>query len=83
MDWGLPGISGIEAARQIRALPDKKKANTLIVAATAGYDMKHVIEGFREVGVEGIIEKPHTTDPKTTRIIARLHFQKKRIGVDT
>ena len=58
MDIQMPKMDGYEAAKQIRALDDKKKANTPIVAVTA-----NVFEEDRqtalEAGMNGHLAKPY------------------------
>ena len=58
MDIQMPKMDGYEAARQIRALPDKEKANILIVAVTANAfeeDKKIALEA----GMNGHLAKPY------------------------
>ncbi len=57
MDVHLPGISGIEATRRIRALPDPKKQNTPVVGLTASRFASE-IEECMEAGMNICITKP-------------------------
>jgi CheY-like chemotaxis protein len=56
MDLRMPGMNGLEAARQIRAL-DGPRGQVPIVALTA-YDDPHQIEECREAGMDGHVLKP-------------------------
>ena len=58
MDIQMPKMDGYEAARQIRALPEKEKADILIVAVTANAfeeDKKIALEA----GMNGHLAKPY------------------------
>ena len=55
LDWQMPGIDGIETARQIRALVLPRRPHLLMVTA---YGREEVIEGAEEVGIEGVLVKP-------------------------
>lgn len=54
LDWKLPGMSGIEAAREIRS---KYKKDIPILLITA-YDWSEIEEEARQAGVSGFISKP-------------------------
>ena len=58
MDIQMPRMNGYEAAKQIRALDDRKKAEIPIVAVTA-----NVFEGDRQLafdaGMNGHLAKPY------------------------
>ncbi|MFC3076607.1 ATP-binding protein [Phenylobacterium terrae] len=56
MDIQMPVMDGIEATRQIRALPGPA-AQTPIVATTANV-MAHQVETYRQVGMDGHVAKP-------------------------
>jgi len=56
MDIQMPGIDGLEATRQIRALPGDS-ARTPIIALTANV-MSHQRESYRAAGVDGVVGKP-------------------------
>jgi two-component system sensor histidine kinase/response regulator len=57
LDVQMPGMGGLEAAARIRALPDRAKAATPIVAVTA-----NAMRGDRELclaaGMDGYLTKP-------------------------
>jgi chemosensory pili system protein ChpA (sensor histidine kinase/response regulator) len=55
VDLAMPGISGIELIRQMRAQPNL--ADIPVVAVTADFGIE-TYEHLKEVGVEEIIEKP-------------------------
>lgn len=55
MDIQMPGMDGITATKQIRALPHKKKIP--IIAMTANV-MKEEVESYYAVGMDGYIGKP-------------------------
>lgn len=55
MDIGLPVISGIDAARGIRSIPDEKKSQVPIVALTGHENKKQVC---RDAGMQDLIPKP-------------------------
>jgi len=55
MDLGLPGISGIEATRQLRERENTQ--NTPIVAVTANVDQHHRDQA-QEVGMNDFLSKP-------------------------
>ena len=57
MDLQMPVMDGYEATRQIRQLPDKQKANRIIIALTANAfaeDRSQVMEA----GMNGFVSKP-------------------------
>ena len=58
MDIQMPKMDGYEAAKQIRALDDKKKANTPIVAVTANA-FEEDRQTALEVGMNGHLAKPY------------------------
>lgn len=57
MDVHLPGISGIEATRRIRALPDPRKQNVPVVGLTASRAEEEIEECLR-AGMNICIRKP-------------------------
>ncbi len=54
LDWKLPGMDGITAARKIRSLYDSEIPILLISA----YDWSDIEDDAREAGVTGFISKP-------------------------
>ena len=54
----MPKMDGYEAAKQIRALDDKKKANTPIVAVTANA-FEEDRQTALEAGMNGHLAKPY------------------------
>ena len=54
MDWNMPGLDGIETARQIR---QETSVSMPIIIATA-YDASDISDSAKEAGVSKIISKP-------------------------
>lgn len=54
MDWKLPGIDGIEAARQIR----KRTGSEVPILLISAYDWSEMEDEARSAGVNGFISKP-------------------------
>lgn len=61
MDLKMPDISGMEAARRIRGLSDRKRSSVPIVALTANV-LKGEEERCRDAGMNGFIVKPIQAD---------------------
>ena len=61
MDLKMPDISGLEAARRIRGLSDRKRNSVPIVALTANV-LKGEEERCRDAGMNGFIVKPIQAD---------------------
>ena len=57
MDWMMPGMDGIEAARQIQSLGDSTTPKTLLVTA---YGYNGSLEDLKQWGVIGLLAKPLT-----------------------
>ncbi len=57
MDIQMDGMSGLEVTRKLRAMDDKKIANTPIIALTGNVQLED-IEVFFEMGMNGFIAKP-------------------------
>ncbi len=57
MDLRMPGMSGMEAARRIRALEDPKRANVPIVALTADV-VKSSLQECLDSGMQRVLTKP-------------------------
>ncbi len=55
LDWGLPGMSGIEVCRSIRA--SKAERYTYILMLTSKSDAAHVVTGL-ESGADDFVRKP-------------------------
>lgn len=71
-DWNMPGVTGIELLRQIRADPALTKLPVLMVTAEA--KREQIIEAA-QAGVNGYIIKPFTAgtlDEKLKKIFERL-----------
>jgi two-component system, cell cycle response regulator DivK len=61
MDINMPQMDGIECAKRIRALSDKKKSQIPIVAIT-GNAINYTLEDFRAVGIDDYLQKPLNFD---------------------
>ncbi|MCU0390840.1 MAG: response regulator [Thermoflexibacter sp.] len=61
MDINMPGMDGMECARQIRKLNDDKKSTVPIVAIT-GNAKNYTLEDFREAGINEYLQKPLNFD---------------------
>ncbi|MDO1450392.1 response regulator [Rhodocytophaga aerolata] len=57
MDINMPVMDGMECARQVRALPDAKKAGIPIVAIT-GNAKNYSMEDFKKAGITDYLQKP-------------------------
>lgn len=54
LDWKLPGIDGIETARQIR----KQLGDDVPILLISAYDWSEIESDAREAGINGFISKP-------------------------
>ena len=61
MDINMPVMDGMECAKKIRALKDKEKADTPIVAIT-GNAKNYSMEDFKAVGINEYLPKPLNFD---------------------
>ena len=61
MDINMPGMDGMECAKQIRKLEDKQKATIPIIAIT-GNAKNYTMDDFQEVGINEYIQKPINFD---------------------
>jgi len=57
MDIRMPGMDGVEATRQIRALADPRKARIPILALTANFSAAEV-ERYLAAGMNAVVRKP-------------------------
>ncbi|WP_291736634.1 ATP-binding protein, partial [Leisingera sp. F5] len=57
MDVNLPGISGTEATRRLRALPDRRIAELPVIGISA-HVQKDQIETHLQAGMNGFVAKP-------------------------
>jgi len=68
-DWRMPGMSGIEFTRNIRALPYSKNKFVNIIMLTGNAEIENIIEA-RDAGVTEYLIKPFTIRDFCDRIIA-------------
>lgn len=61
MDINMPIMDGMECAKKIRALDDKEKSQTPIIAIT-GNAKNYSMEDFRSVGINEYLPKPLNFD---------------------
>ena len=71
MDIGLPGIDGLEATRQIRALPGTAK--TVPIVALTGHLREEKLEGCLAAGMQDVFSKPLTRE--TCASIIKKYFK--------
>lgn len=55
MDWRMPGLNGIDAARQIRQLCTEKPPVTILVTA---YGREDVVRSAQSAGFQSVLSKP-------------------------
>src|SRR5688572_27633683 len=73
MDWMMPGIDGIQATREIRALDPRRRA--VIILATA-FDDKAVVARALEAGADDYMIKPFSMAELRSRLaVARERAQ--------
>lgn len=65
MDWTMPGLSGVEICRKLRAR--KVEAYTYVILLTARHNQQDVIEGL-ESGADDYLTKPCNTPQLRARI---------------
>ena len=54
LDYRMPGLNGVETARQIR----KKAGNNLPILMLSAYDLSDQVDAAKEAGINGFITKP-------------------------
>jgi two-component system chemotaxis response regulator CheY len=59
LDWNMPGISGIETLKQIRAMPGGDRPK--IVLCTTNSEIEHIMKALEE-GADEYIMKPFDSD---------------------
>ncbi|PWC82768.1 histidine kinase [Azospirillum sp. TSH100] len=75
MDWKMPGMDGIEAARRIRA---DARAGTPMIIVISGYGRDRVGARFEEDGISGFLMKPVTAS--TLLDAVTIAYAKDRFG---
>jgi two-component system, chemotaxis family, chemotaxis protein CheY len=68
-DWNMPGMSGLELLRQVRA--DERLANLPVLMLTAEAERARIIKAMQS-GVTGYIVKPFTTSALRDKIAQML-----------
>jgi two-component system chemotaxis response regulator CheY len=71
-DWNMPGMSGLELLRQVRA--DQRLAKLPVLMLTAEAERGRIIKAM-EAGVTGYIVKPFTTSVLREKIEKMLSAQ--------
>lgn len=77
MDFGLPGLDGVELTRQLRKNPDNKDVVILLLSS---YDQKGDEEKAMAAGCNGYIHKPIDTKTFPGVVEAYLREDKKGTG---
>jgi two-component system phosphate regulon response regulator PhoB len=80
LDWMLPGLSGIEFARRLRA--DKRTRSIPIIMLTARTDEQDKLQGL-ETGADDYITKPFSPRELNARIKAVLRRRAPEMTDDT
>ena len=80
LDWMLPGSSGVEIARRLRA--DQRTRNIPIIMLTARTDEKDKVMGL-EAGADDYITKPFSPRELVARIRAVLRRRAPQISEET
>ncbi len=78
LDINLPGASGIDVAKQVRALEEHAKviSPTKIIAMTANALKKH-IEQYLKAGMDDVILKPFTEENLYQKIVIHTHAREE------
>ena len=79
MDWKMPEMDGIEAAKQIHAKAQGKLPHILMVSA---YDKDEAKELAQHAGIDEFLEKPINQSVLVDAIVELLSKESKRITVD-
>ena len=75
-DWNMPGMSGLDLVKAVRADPNLK--NTPVLMVTAEAKKTQIIEAAK-AGINGYVVKPFTAgtlDPKIGKIFERIEQKK-------
>nr|WP_320010368.1 diguanylate cyclase [uncultured Desulfobulbus sp.] len=78
LDIDMPGISGIETCKQIKANPATSDIPVLIV--TASHDKEHIICGFN-AGAQDYIIKPSTKEELLARVRTHLALHQTQLAL--
>ncbi len=74
-DIQMPEMSGIDLAKHIRALPDRKKAGLPIIALTANI-VKEDISKYLQAGMDDYILKPFREEEFTQKVFRAMKIDK-------
>jgi two-component system sensor histidine kinase/response regulator len=55
LDWRMPGMDGLEAARRIRGMPEERRPRVIMVTA---YGREEILRQAEQAGVESFLVKP-------------------------
>jgi len=81
LDHAMPGMTGIDVVKALRANPEHASAKARIVMITGYGDRKHVASA-RDAGVDEFLVKPITTRGLLLRIEAALAKGREFVDVD-
>ncbi len=75
-DWNMPGMSGIDLIRKIRADADRK--STFVLICTSNAAAEHIAAGYA-AGADDYVTKPW----RSVELVARVRSGQQRIALDT
>ena len=79
LDWMLPGLSGIEVCRRIRARPDTRDLPVIMLTARADEDDR--IRGL-DTGADDYLTKPFSVPELTARVRALLRRSRPTLSAE-
>ncbi len=74
MDVQMPGMSGVEATRRIRAEEAAEGRSSTPIVAVSGNAMQHQMAEYREAGMELHVSKPIQASALYAAVHAALHL---------
>ncbi len=81
MDWNMPDMDGIEAARQIKNHPGLKIVPTVIMVTA--FDRDHIKSAAASVGIDGFLVKPVNPVQLLVSVLAGLGLGHQQADTDT
>jgi two-component system, OmpR family, phosphate regulon response regulator PhoB len=66
VDWNLPGATGVEFARRVRA--DARFQRMIMIMLTVNSDLQYQLKGIKEGGVNAFLTKPFSPDELLARL---------------